>query len=128
MDALIEEASKKAAVAWLDGRAVWCLWHNGALYVVHGPGEQPAPALALSTVDVTVRGDHGGAIVTWPASVDRVQPGTAEWDEVVPLLAAKRLNGSASPDRWARDCTVSRLSPRTAEQRSGPRPPVPPAR
>jgi len=114
VDALIEEASKKAAVAWLDGQAVWCLWHGGTLYVVHGPGEQPAPALALSTVDVTVRGDHGGAIVTWSAEVDRVGPGTPEWDEVVPLLAAKRLNGSASPARWAGGATVSRLSPRTA--------------
>jgi hypothetical protein len=114
-DPLVEEATKKAAVAWLSGQPVWCLWRDGSLYVVHGPGEQPAPALALSTVDVAVRGDHGGVIVTWPASVTHVEPGSPEWDDVVPALAAKRLNGTGTAEetaaRWARTATVSRLTP-----------------
>lgn len=115
---LLDAAMKKAAVAWLGrpGHPVWCLWQDGALYVVHGPGEQPARALGLSTVDVTVRGDHGGAILTWPAAVERVEPGTGEWDRVVPALAAKRLNASGTAEevaaRWAATCVVSRLTPR----------------
>src|SRR5947209_5535491 len=102
MDPLVEEATRKAAVAWVSGQPVWCLWHGGALYVVHGPGEQPAPVLSTvdSQVEVTVRGDHGGSIVTWPADVERVAPGTPGWAEVVPLLAARRLNGPADPDHW----------------------------
>lgn len=127
IDPLVEEASKKAAIAWLAGRPVWCLWREGALYVVHGTGEQPAPALAaslaapvpsvapVSTVDVSVRGDHGGTVAVWTADVTRVEPGSPEWDDVVPALAAKRLNGSGSAEetaaRWATQATVSRLTP-----------------
>ena len=145
----VEEAMKKAAVAWIAptgaagspgspgsagsarggaaGRAtdeavarrataVWCLWHDGALYVVSGPGEQPAPGLAESgAAAVTVRGDHGGRIVTWPAAVYRVEPGTEEWQAVAPQLAAKRLNAPGGADetvaRWAADCVLSKLVP-----------------
>src|SRR5262245_35765988 len=87
---LIEEAMKKAAVAWLgvgdrEGVAVWCLWIEGALYLVSGPGEQPAPGLAdASAAVVTVRGDHGGRIVTWPATVSRVAPDAPLWETVAP--------------------------------------------
>ena len=121
MHPLVDEAMKKAAIAWLGvpatrPYAVWCLWVDGALYVVHGPGEQPAPGLAgSSTADVTVRGDHGGRILTWPAAVERVEPAGGLWSTVVPQLAGKRLNASGSTDgtvaRWAADCVVSRLTP-----------------
>jgi hypothetical protein len=121
MHPLVEEAMKKAAIAWLapPGTAaypVWCLWLDGSLYVVSGPGEQPAPGLgAAATAEVTARGDHGGRIVTWPAAVTRVEPETADWDQVVPQLAGKRLNapGTAAQTqaRWAAECVVSRLTP-----------------
>jgi hypothetical protein len=121
MHPLVEEAMKKAAIAWLSVGAarpfaVWCLWLDGSLYLVSGPGEQPAPGLAAaSTVDVTVRGDHGGQILTWPASAHPVEPGTEEWDRVAPQLAGKRLNASGTAEvtgaRWAAECTVHRLSP-----------------
>lgn len=116
IDPLVEEAAKKAAVAWIEpGGAVWCLWVDGALYVISGPGEQPAPGLAdAETATVTFRGDHGGAIVTWPARVSRVDPGSEEWATVAPALAAKRLNLPADEDtvgRWADTCTLSKLSP-----------------
>ena len=60
MNALVEEAMKKASVAWLtvdDARyPVWCLWVDDSLYVVSGPGEQPAPGLAgASAAQVTAR-------------------------------------------------------------------------
>ena len=121
MHPLVDEAMKKAAVAWLSVGAarpfaVWCLWLDESLYLVSGPGEQPAPGLvAASTVDVTVRGDHGGQILTWPASVRPVEPGSQEWDRVAPQLAGKRLNASGTAEqtaaRWAAGCVVSRLTP-----------------
>jgi hypothetical protein len=120
MHPLVEEAMKKAAVAWIavGGRApvpIWCLWFEGALYAVGGPGEQPAAGLiGAHTAAVTARGDHGGRIITWPARVERVRPGTGTWDAVVPQLAAKRLNGAPAAElaeRWAAGCTVFRLVP-----------------
>lgn len=120
-DPLIAEAMKKAAVAWVavdDGPALalWCLPLDDALYVVSGPGEQSAPGLANATAaQVSLRGDHGGRIVTWPAEVTPVDPRSEEWSTVAPQLAAKRLNASgAAADlaaRWAAECTVVRLAP-----------------
>lgn len=112
---------RKAAVAWLTvaGRPpypVWCHWIDDALYVVSGADEQTAPGLAQAgTVTVTARGDHGGAIVAWTASVTRVPAGTDAWAAVVPVLAAKRLNSAPAAElarRWATECVVSRLTPR----------------
>jgi hypothetical protein len=120
MHPLITEAMKKAAVAWLGvgehpPYAVWCLWIDDALYVVSGPGEQPAPGLAeAGTAEVSARGDHGGRIVTWTARVERVRPDTDAWAAVAVPLAGKRLNAEAADalaDRWARECVVSRLVP-----------------
>lgn len=125
MDALVAEVMKKAAVVWLsvaDAAAfpVWCLASGDALHVVTGPGEQPAPGLVgAATVTVTARGDHGGAVATWVAAVERVEPGTEAWDTVAPTLAAKRLNepgpGAALADRWARECALLRLVPANRE-------------
>jgi hypothetical protein len=120
-DRLVDEAMKKAAVAWVGvaGRppvALWCLPLDGSLYVVSGPGEQSAPGIDGATeATVTLRGDHGGRIVTWPAAVSRVQPGTEEWSTVAPQLAGKRLNAPGTAEelvaRWAAECVVSRLTP-----------------
>ncbi|GAB3797612.1 hypothetical protein GCM10027605_07900 [Micromonospora zhanjiangensis] len=108
-------------MAWVsvaDGPAyaVWCLSHGDALYVVSGPGEQSAPGLAdARTARVTLRGDHGGRIITWSAEVTRLDPDGPEWTEVAPLVAAKRLNapGTAAElvGRWATGCAVNRLVP-----------------
>lgn len=118
---VVAEALKKAAVAWVAvGEAppllLWCLPVDGALYVVSGPGEQAAPGLAWAqTARVTLRGDHGGRIVTWPAVVTRVDPDSEEWTAVAPQLAAKRLNApEPAPEvlaRWAAECAVNRLAP-----------------
>jgi hypothetical protein len=120
--ALIEEAAKKAAVAWLSvpgvgtDYLVWTTWLDGALYVVSGPEEQAAPGLAgASRVDVSLRGDHGGRIVTWPADVSTVDPDSPEWTEVAPQLAGKRLNAPGTTDetvqRWATANVLSKLAP-----------------
>lgn len=120
MHPLVSEAMKKAAVVWLTvgeqrPYPAWCFWLDDALYVVHGPGEQAAPGLdGAETATVTGRGDHGGRIVSWPATVSRVTPDSELWEQVVPQLASKRLNLPADEDtgaRWAAECTVSRLEP-----------------
>lgn len=125
MQPLVDEAMKKAAVVWLTvpgaGPAypVWCVWIDGALYVVSGPGEQPAPGLAeTGQAAVTARGDHGGRIVTWPAAVTRLDPATGEWATIAPQVAGKRLNASGTAEqtvaRWADGCVVTRLTPTDA--------------
>src|SRR4051812_31318637 len=121
MDALVEEAARKAAVAWVavGGRPatlVWCAWLGGALLVVSGEGEQAAPGLAeAATAEVSLRGDHGGRIVTFPAEVTRIAPGDEAWAEFVPQLAGKRLNGAGAAEdlarRWAEHAVVNRLTP-----------------
>lgn len=118
---LVDEAMKKAALAWVAAGGgppfgLWCLPLEGALYVVSGPGEQAAPGLAHAReAMVSLRGDHGGRIVSWVAAVSRVDPRSQEWDTVAPQLAGKRLNapGSAAAlvARWARECVVNRLTP-----------------
>ncbi|SCG40707.1 hypothetical protein GA0070560_10348 [Micromonospora halophytica] len=119
---LVDEAMKKAAVCWVsvgDGPAValWCVPLEGSLFVVSGSGEQSAPGLAdAAEARVTLRGDHGGRIVTWPARVVRLVPGTEEWETSAPLVAAKRLNAPGPTAdlvaRWAADgCALNRLVP-----------------
>jgi hypothetical protein len=127
---VVDEAIKKAALAWVsvDGgpaRGLWCMPLDGALIVVSGPGEQSAPGLAdAAEVSVTLRGDHGGRIVTLSARVDRLAPGTEDWEAVTPQLAGKRLNASGTAEalvaRWVdRGCAVTRLTPADAEARTG---------
>jgi hypothetical protein len=87
--------------------------------VVTGPGEQQLPGLAgVGRVTVMVAGDHvPGGLLRWTAAVSRVEPGSAEWDEVIGPLVAGRLNavlpeGETSPaQRWARSGDVFRLAP-----------------
>lgn len=120
--AVLDEAMKKAALAWVsvgDGPALalWCMPLEGSLVVVSGPGEQFAPGLADAVrATVRLRGDNGGLIVVSEMAVTRLAPGTDEWDTAAPQLAAKRLNASGSADevvaRWADSgCAVVRLTP-----------------
>lgn len=125
MHPLVEEAARKAAIAWLevDGQPpypVWCLWLDGALYVVHGHGEQPAPGLAeAARVVVRLRGDHGGQIIAWPAEVTTLRQTDDAWDTAAPALAAKRLNASGTAEalvqRWAERAHLSQLTPIESE-------------
>jgi len=120
--AVLEEALKKAALAWVsvgDSPAVgvWCLPLDGALIVVTGPGEQFAPGLATaSRATVRLRGDNGGLIVIAEMTATRLTPGTEDWATISPQLAQKRLNASGTADevvaRWAATgCAVVRLTP-----------------
>ena len=120
--AVLDEALKKAALAWIsvDGGpalALWCMPLDGSLIVVSGPGEQFAPGLADATrAEVRLRGDNGGLIVVSDMAVTRVQPGSEDWATVAPQLAAKRLNASGTADelveRWATSgAAIVRLTP-----------------
>lgn len=129
MHGLVEEAIKKASVAWISlaGQpplALWCLPLAGTLYLVSGPGEQSAPGIEdAAEADVTLRGDHGGRIVSWTAEVTRIRPGTEEWETVAPQLAGKRLNATGTAEelvaRWASECVITRLAPADGPVRAG---------
>jgi hypothetical protein len=137
--ALIAEATKRAGLIWItvpgpggggpgggagsggagDGRPrpVWHIWRDAA-YVLTGPGEQDVPGLGdAGQVTVAVPSkDTGGLLLRWTARVSRVEPGSAEWSEIIGALLAGRLNEPASPgespaERWARTGQVYRLTP-----------------
>jgi hypothetical protein len=114
--ALVEEATKKSGLVWVDGQALWHAWVDGAMCVVGGPGEQPLPGLVDGgTASVSVRSkDKGGRLVIWSARVSLLEPGGSAWDAAVAELKGKRLNspdGEGITGRWARECQVFRLTP-----------------
>lgn len=145
MHPLVEEAARKAAVAWVglgDGPAycVWVLPLEGRLYVITGPGEQSLPGLAEALVQglpagVTLRGDHGGSIVTYRAAIAEIKSNTTEFESVAPQLAGKRLNASGTAEdvvaRWAEECLLVALIPDPQDvstdlaDKSQPQPPRP---
>jgi hypothetical protein len=133
--ALIEESAKKSALVWVRGpqgaaRALWHVWHEGAVCLVGGPGEQPLDGLGLADggpATVTCRSkDKGGRLVVWPARVAELAAEGEAWRAAVEELRGKRLNApeaDALPERWARDCRVLRLEPAgAAVQRPGAMP------
>ena len=126
---LVAEATRRAGVLWLSSPVlapalVWHLWHAGAAYVVCGGGEQSLPDPGPTAL-VVVRGASGARVVQWAATVTAVEPGSALWDEVTPLLAAARLNAPSAqglPERWAQTSTVLRLAPAHPGPHFGPHP------
>ncbi|MYS24447.1 hypothetical protein GA0115240_16414 [Streptomyces sp. DvalAA-14] len=115
--ALVEEATKKSGLVWVNGQPVWHAWVDGALCLVAGPGEQPLPpALADgAAATVTVRSkDKGGRLVTWPARAALLDPASDAWRGAAAELKSKRLNspdGEGVTERWARECGLFRLAP-----------------
>jgi len=115
--ALVEEATKKSGLIWVNERPLWHAWHEGAAYVLgDGPGEQPLAGLSGGgAAQVTVRSkDKGGRLVTWAAKVVAVAPGTPDWESATAELKTKRLNapdGEAMVERWSRECRLLRLEP-----------------
>lgn len=118
----VEEALRRCRVVWVavdqrPPRAVWQVWHDGAVHVVTGPGEQELPGFdGATSVSVAVPGSTAlaGRAATLRCRVERLQPGSAGWEAVVPLLAARRLNGADPgelPARWSAGAAVLRLVP-----------------
>lgn len=119
-DALVEEATRRSGLVWVrpDGsrreHPVWQVWHEGASYVVTGGREQPLPRTSRAVVVVRSRARQGDRLLEWVADVDVVAAYGEEWERVVPVLSAARLNapdGEEQPQRWARESTVLRLRP-----------------
>ncbi|MEE4543389.1 hypothetical protein V2S66_15590 [Streptomyces sp. V4-01] len=116
LSALVEEATKKSGLVWVNGQAVWHAWVDGALVLVGGPGEQPLPGLSEGgTATVVVRSrDKGGRLVSWQGAVSLLAPGGEPWTAAAAELKTKRLNspdGEAITGRWARECALYRLTP-----------------
>ena len=118
---VLDEATKKSGLVWVrpaghgpHAQAVWHVWQDGAAWVLGGGLEQPVPDLG-NRAYVTVRSkDKGSRLLTWVADASRIEAGSPEWESVVPTLRAKRLNspdGDEAPQRWARECTLWRLTP-----------------
>lgn len=118
---LISEGAKKSGILWLDldrPRLAWHIWHDGAIYLVTGGGEQSLPGLAgTDRVRVTLRSkDNGGELVAFDATVEVVDQ-TSD-SGAVAALAKERLNapdGAGLIVRWARESAVLRLTPLAAD-------------
>jgi hypothetical protein len=121
ISALIDEATKKAGLVWVRAagqaqraQGVWHVWQDGSAYVLTGGLEQSAPSLGERGYVTVPSKDKKSRLVTWVADVSVVHPESELWDAVVPALQVKRLNspdGDEAPQRWARDCTLYRLTP-----------------
>ena len=114
------EAVRRSGLVWVRPEGsdrehpVWHVWHDGRAYVVTGGSEQPFPPCDRAVVLVRSRARQGDRVAAWSADVGAVEVGSPEWDAVVPLLHAGRLNapdGEDQPARWARESTVLRLRP-----------------
>jgi hypothetical protein len=116
---LVADATRRSGAVWVamaghPPRVVWHLWHDDALWLVCGGLEQPLPVAPTAVVTVREKVSQSDRLVAWHATVSPVVPGSEQWDEVVPLLHAQRLNapdGEEQPARWARESTVLRLAP-----------------
>lgn len=113
--ALVEEATRRSGVVWVSvpddpaPHPIWQLWHDGRMYTVTGGLEQPLPSADSAVVAVRSRDRQADLLVRWVAALERIEPGSPLWAQVVPLLHARRLNapdGEDQPARWARESTV----------------------
>jgi hypothetical protein len=132
--ALLAEAAGKSGMCWLSlpllstPRAVWHVWHDGALHVVGGGIEQPLPGLTdLDTVEVTVRSkDNSSRIVRVRAAVELLPPEDPRYADAVAALGAARLNAGSqdAAEQWRQSSSVFRLEPVEALERPGAFEPV----
>lgn len=118
--ALVAEACTRSDLVWLrpDGdtrhHAAWHVWHDDAVCVVYGTGEQVLPVIS-GEIDVVARSkDSGAQVIGFRAHVDTLTSRTPEWDAAAQALSASRLN-AADPagqrERWATGTVISLLRP-----------------
>jgi hypothetical protein len=118
--ALVAEGATKSGVVWVRPTAsdrhhlAWHAWHDGAVVLVLGGGEQELPPLENVVEVVVPSKDTRARLATVLTRARTLAPGTQEWSDTVAVLAAKRLNDrdpAGQRDRWARDARVVRLEP-----------------
>jgi hypothetical protein len=118
--ALIAETCVRSEVLWLRpldaerAQAAWHVWHDDAVCVVYGVGEQVLPLLT-GRVEVLARSkETGGRLVRFVAVAEQLTPRTPAWDAAADVLSAHRLNTpdpARQRDRWASGCLVTLLRP-----------------
>lgn len=117
--ALLAEAAAKSWVMWLrpagQPRAwpAWHVWHDGAVLVISGSGEQQLPQLR-GPVEVLVRSKQTQArLITIAMTAVELMPDDEQWPAAAAALAARRLNSSLAPadlpDQWREAATITRL-------------------
>jgi len=115
-------AAAKAGLVWVlpDGpgrhaQALWHAWHQEALLVVVGGGEQPDPLVDRETARVRVPSkDTGGALLEVDVRVEVLGPRTEAWETAAFRLKGARLNAPDADhvtDRWAEGSRLLRLVP-----------------
>ncbi len=93
---------------------LWHLWHGGTAYVVTGGLEQQLPTCAQAEVVVRRKERPAERAGSWQAAIAPVEPGSALWAEVTPLLQERRLNAVDAEGqalRWAQESVVLALRP-----------------
>ncbi len=102
-DALLAEAASKSGLVWLrpsgQSRAwpAWHVWHDGAVLVVSGPGEQDLPEL-VGDLELMLRSkDSGARLLSLPARAERLAPDDERWPDAAEALAGSRLNSHHLP-------------------------------
>jgi hypothetical protein len=118
--ALVAEACTRSDLVWLRAageerhQAAWHVWHDDAVCVVYGTGEQMLPLLS-GEVEVVARSkDSGAQVIGFLAQVDTLTSRTPEWDAAAQALSAVRLNAVDLPqqrERWATGALISLLRP-----------------
>ncbi|GAB6900939.1 hypothetical protein JCM9957A_40290 [Kineosporia succinea] len=118
--ALVAEACSRSDVVWVKPggaeryQAVWHTWHDDAVAVVYGAGEQMLPVLS-GEVEVMARSkDTGAAVIGFLAHVDTLTAHTPEWDAAATVLSTARLNAvdmDQQRERWASGAVISLLRP-----------------
>jgi len=118
--ALVAEACTRSDLVWVraggEGRhhAAWHVWHDDAVCLVYGTGEQMLPLLS-GEVEVIARSkDSGAQVIGFLAQVDTLTSRSPEWDAAAQALSAARLNAIDLPqqrERWAGGALISLLRP-----------------
>ena len=143
--ALLAEAASKSGLVWLrpagQSRAwpAWHVWHDGAVHVVSGAGEQQLPELAGPVVLLVRSKDTGARLITVPTTARRLAPADDAWLAAATALAGSRLNSATAPadlpGHWREAAVITRLTPDAPpteapgsyDQASGAAPPAPSA-
>ena len=119
--ALLAEAVAKSGLVWLrpagQERAwpAWHVWHDGAVHVVSGAGEQQLPDLSGPVLLLVRSKDTGARLISIPTTAQTLAADDDAWLAAATALAVSRLNSAtapaALPDQWRGRAVITRLTP-----------------